>query len=78
MGDPFEHEGVAYTHDGWFFTADTGGAITGPHIDTFTGTATKAQLDHVRDSPDAERFTAKVVPATSKVAEVLRRLHEGE
>gem|GEM_PF-1757125 len=75
VGDAFTHEGVDYTHDGWFFAADTGGAITGRHIDTFTGTATESQLDHVRDSPKAERFEARTVAPDDPVAAVLRALH---
>lgn len=75
VGDAFEHEGVAYTHDGWFFAADTGGAITDQHLDTYTGTTEVADLDHVRSDPNAQRFDAQLVPADDPVAELLRDLH---
>jgi len=75
VGDAFVHEGVEYTHDGWFFAADTGGAITGRHVDTFTGTSTESGLEHVRDSPDAERFTARRVADEHPVAAALRAMH---
>ncbi len=75
VGDAFVHEGETFTHDGWFFAADTGGAIRDAHIDTFTGTATDASLDFVTSDPHADRFDARLVPADDPVAAILAGLH---
>ncbi len=77
VGDAFEHEGVRYTHDGWFFAADTGGAIVDQHVDTFTGTSTEADLDFVTSSPDAPRFVARRVPEDDPTSRLLADLHRG-
>ncbi len=75
VGQPFDHEGRRYQHDGWFFTADTGGAIRDQHLDTFTGATADNTLAHVTSSPDAPRFDARVLPEDDETALLLERLH---
>jgi 3D (Asp-Asp-Asp) domain-containing protein len=59
-GAKFQHEGRSLEHDGYFFAADTGGAIRGNHIDVFTGTVARSPLAFVRSRPAAV-FDAFVV-----------------
>lgn len=75
VGQPFDHEGRRYRHDGWFFAADTGGAIRDQHLDTFTGATADNTLGHVTSSPDTPRFDARVLPVDDDVAGLLERLH---
>ncbi len=76
VGQPFEFDGADYTHDGWFFAGDTGGAIRDLQIDTFTGTTENISLTHVRSSPDAARFDAVRMPNTHPFRELFLRMHE--
>lgn len=52
-GTPIEVDGQILAHDGWFFAADVGGAIRGPHIDTFTGTERRVDLPQVTNRSDS-------------------------
>lgn len=42
--------GEKRTHDGYFFAADTGGAIKGPHIDIFIGVRKKNPFEFIGSS----------------------------
>jgi len=75
VGVRFTHAGQAFTHDGYFFAADVGGAIKGPHIDTFTGTQ-PSPFPHVGDKP-AATFEAHVLSGGSALEAVLGALHGG-
>lgn len=50
-------DGIVKTHDGYFFAGDTGGAITGTHIDVFIGNATSCPFSWVGSS-SSRTFTA--------------------
>lgn len=43
-------DGSTFTHDGYFFTGDTGGAIKKNHIDVFTGSDESHPFDFVKSS----------------------------
>jgi len=60
-------------HDGWFFAADVGGAIRGPHIDTFTGSERQVDLEHVTNTPD-QTVRAYIV-GDAGLARILGELH---
>jgi 3D (Asp-Asp-Asp) domain-containing protein len=75
VGQPFDHEGRRYLHDGWFFAADTGGAIRDHHLDTFTGATADNTLGHVLSSPDAQRFEARIQAADGAVGRLLETMH---
>ena len=75
VGEVFDHEGQRFAHDGWFFAADTGGAIRDQHLDTFTGASAENTLDHVTGSPNGPRFDAQVLPGDNETADLLRDMH---
>ena len=74
VGVPFTHEGEDYTHDGYFFAADVGGAIRGAHIDTFTGTQ-GSPFPHVGDRPQAT-FDAYLIGGPSDIRAALEAAHQ--
>lgn len=53
-------DGTSVVHDGYFFAADTGGAIKGNHIDTFTGISEKNPFKHVL-SNEKKTFSAYLI-----------------
>ena len=61
--------GVQVVHDGYFFAADTGGAIKNTHIDVFTGTQNPSPFSFVKSEPSGT-FDAFVI----KVPEIKERL----
>lgn len=65
--------GSPVTHDGFFFAADTGGAIKGTHIDVFLGPSQSNPFGFVKSTSSAA-FRAYVLPA-GEVAQELRRIH---
>lgn len=66
-------DGTSFTHDGYFFAGDTGGAIKNNQIDVFTGNNRNPDLDFVR-STSSGTFNAQVVSDPEVVAH-LERLH---
>ncbi len=72
-GIEFTLEGQTFTHDGYFFAADVGGAITGNHIDTFTADRCEGPLPHVTDTP-SRTVPAMVLPA-GEISAALESLH---
>lgn len=54
-------DGTRVVHDGYFFAADTGGAIKRTHIDMFCGIATTNCFPGVAHSDPAKTFDAWVV-----------------
>lgn len=46
-------DGSEEVHDGYFFAADTGGALHGNHVDVFIGTATTTPFGFVRSTASA-------------------------
>jgi len=66
-------DGSVHFHDGYFFTADTGGALYGNHIDVFIGSADKNPFKFV-GSARSKTFELFVVQ-NPKIKESLTRLH---
>ncbi|MFT5679754.1 MAG: 3D (Asp-Asp-Asp) domain-containing protein [Myxococcota bacterium] len=72
-GVVFELNGETFTHDGYFFAADVGGAIRDHHIDTFTADRCEGPLPHVTNIP-AQTAPAILLPAGA-ITETLEALH---
>lgn len=67
--------GAILKHDGYFFAADTGGALKGNHIDTFCGlSSTNCLPSFIKNNP-ASTFEAYIVKEASIVG-ALRAAHK--
>lgn len=66
--------GEQATHDGYFYAADTGGAIRGTHIDVFGGIERRNPFPSFVGSNASRTFTAFVIN-DSQIAERLKRQH---
>jgi len=66
--------GTTIEHDGYFFAADSGGAIKGSHIDVFCGAGASNCLPAIASGSDAHPFTAYLIQ-DSAIATALRALH---
>ena len=66
-------DGSYAVHDGYFFASDTGGAIKGNHIDTFTGISSVNPFDHIL-SNEKKTFSAYVVKDADIITK-LKHLH---
>lgn len=66
--------GDRVTHDGYFFAADVGGAITGNHIDVFLGVATQNLFPWVQSTSSAT-FMAFLID-NAQTIDVLKGLHQ--
>lgn len=67
-------DGTQVVHDGYFFAADTGGAIKQTHIDVFCGVATANCFPGFVHSKATKTFDAWVVD-DAKIADYLSGLH---
>lgn len=67
-------DGTQVVHDGYFFAADTGGAIKQTHIDVFCGVATSNCFPGVVHSDAMKTFDAWVID-DAKIADFLSGLH---
>lgn len=67
--------GKELVHDGYFFAADTGGAIKGAHIDIFAGALLQNPFPVFVESSAAKPFDAYVID-NPQVRARLRSLHE--
>jgi 3D (Asp-Asp-Asp) domain-containing protein len=65
--------GQSIVHDGYFFAADTGGAINGNHIDVFKGLASGGEMSWIQSS-ESGTFEA-YLPEESTVRAALRAAH---
>lgn len=67
--------GSTATHDGYFFAADTGGAIKGNHIDVFSGISTTNPFPGFIHSKDTSTFDAYIIeqPAIKEQLESVHR-----
>ncbi|ATH07007.1 hypothetical protein BIY24_03365 [Halobacteriovorax marinus] len=73
-GVKFRWIGKEFTHDGFFFAGDRGGAIKGAHIDVFTGNSKNHEFDFIGNSK-SKTFTAYIVE-DGEAIEDLTRLHK--
>lgn len=69
-------DGSVHFHDGYFFTADTGGALYGNHIDVFIGSADKNPFKFV-GSAKSKTFELYVVQ-NPKIKERLLKAHSAQ
>jgi 3D (Asp-Asp-Asp) domain-containing protein len=60
-------------HDGYFFAADTGGAVKGNHIDVFTGVSSNRTFDFITSTENG-LFEASIVD-DAEMKDKLRRMH---
>ncbi|MEM9695287.1 MAG: 3D domain-containing protein, partial [Myxococcota bacterium] len=65
---------TTFTHDGWFFAADRGGAIRGTHVDVFMGFERTNPFSFV-NSREEPGFVAHVIEE-GPVVDALRGAHE--
>jgi 3D (Asp-Asp-Asp) domain-containing protein len=68
-------DGSHIVHDGYFFAGDTGGAIKGAHIDTFTGTSEENPFPGMVLSNAKRTFEAYIV-TDEQIILSLRTAHE--
>ena len=66
-------DGTTYSHDGYFFAGDTGGAIKKSHIDVFTGSDKQSIFDFVQSTP-SRKFKAYIVD-DKKIIDPLTQMH---
>ncbi len=66
--------GYQAVHDGFFFAADTGGAVRGNHIDVFVGNAERNPFTFVQSTP-SKTFRAYVIQ-DDRIAQTLHSLHQ--
>lgn len=71
-GRKFELNGAAYTHDGYLFAGDRGGAIKGKHIDVFLVDDHYAPLEDLFASTDKRTFAAHVVDKDDPMANAIK------
>jgi 3D (Asp-Asp-Asp) domain-containing protein len=65
--------GETYTHDGYFFAADVGGAIKDNHIDVFIGTADTNPFPFIQ-SVSTATFDAFIITSDS-IIDKLKAAH---
>lgn len=65
--------GYQAVHDGFFFAADTGGAVQGNHIDVFVGNAERNPFAFIKSTPSGT-FRAYVIQ-DDRIAQTLDSLH---
>lgn len=66
-------DGNTVAHDGYFFAADVGGAITGNHVDTFLGVTNKNPFSYIKSRPQ-DTFQAHVC-TNAQAASFLKSEH---
>jgi 3D (Asp-Asp-Asp) domain-containing protein len=77
-GIKFEYEGKSYTHDGYLFAGDRGGAIHGKHIDVFMVDDGYANFEGLFASTDARTFAAHVVAPDDPAAIGVKQRQAGQ
>ena len=61
-GIQFQYDGRSFTHDGYLFAGDRGGAIRGKHIDVFMIDDGFAPFEQLFASTNKRTFSAYIVP----------------
>ena len=75
-GKSFEIDGVTFTHDGFVYSADRGGAIRDNQIDFFSGNSRRVPFTDVVTSDEDRTVEAFIVNNDSQQAAALKSLHE--
>ena len=66
--------GQSVEHDGYFFAADTGGALKSDHIDVFLGRTTRNPFDWIQSN--ANRKVKAFVVKDTQIIKFLRKIHQ--
>jgi 3D (Asp-Asp-Asp) domain-containing protein len=74
-GLSFTLEGQSFTHDGYVFAGDRGGAIVGNHIDFFSGNQQRSPFPDVIASNETKTFEAFRIDAADPAAIALTAMH---
>jgi 3D (Asp-Asp-Asp) domain-containing protein len=77
-GIAFEYEGRTFTHDGYLFAGDRGGAIRGRHIDVFMVDGGAEPFEKVFASTSSRTFAAHIVAADDPAAMAVKANHSGQ
>jgi 3D (Asp-Asp-Asp) domain-containing protein len=75
-GETFWLEGRLFTHDGYLFASDRGGAIKGNHIDVFLADVARTPLPKVIGSSARHTFQAFLVAPDAPAALALKAMQE--
>lgn len=67
--------GSTVVHDGYFFAADTGGAIKDQHIDIFSGISTSNPFPLIVKSTESAKFDAYLIQQAD-IIERLKNIHQ--
>ena len=70
-GRAFHYNGQDFTHDGYLFAGDRGGAIRGKHIDVFLVDGAAGPLEDLFASTDARTFAAHIVDEDDPAARAI-------
>jgi 3D (Asp-Asp-Asp) domain-containing protein len=76
-GKTFSLRGQSFTHDGYLFAGDRGGAIKGKHIDVFHGNVDDTPFEDIFASRESKTFEARVVKASDPAARMLTEAQGG-
>lgn len=77
-GIGFKYEGEAYTHDGYLFAGDRGGAIRGRHIDVFMADDGFAAFEGLFASTATRTFAAHIVASDDPAAIGVKQRQAGQ
>ena len=76
VGRTFMVGDAVFSHDGYVFAADRGGAVKGNHIDFFAGNDRRISFNDLFTSDKSGTFNAYRVPASSPASLALITLHD--
>ena len=77
-GVVFEYNGSTFTHDGYLFAGDRGGAIHGKHIDVFMEDGAAEPFENLFASTSSRTFTAHIVAADDPAAVAVKANHSDQ
>lgn len=77
-GISFEYDGRTFTHDGYLFAGDRGGAIRGRHIDVFMVDDAAGPFEELFASTSSRTFAAHIVAADDPAAMAVKANHSGQ
>jgi 3D (Asp-Asp-Asp) domain-containing protein len=77
-GRAFTQDGETFTHDGYLYAGDRGGAIRGNHIDVFLEGEAGGALETVFASTDTRTFSAHLVAQDDPMAAAFLSIHTSQ